>query len=77
MITQHQSRKYRTGDYGEGEPCHFVECDFCRKAAPIGNDIGDAAERARKAGFKTVRGASIEDPRKWVCPGCPNSPEKS
>jgi hypothetical protein len=47
-----------------------VKCDYCGVLANyIRTDAGDAAEMARKQGFKLRPGASLTDPMKWSC-GC-------
>lgn len=53
------------------ESAKVVKCDSCRSLCHhTGHDPGDAADRARKLGWTTKRGATITAPRLWVCPEC-------
>lgn len=52
-------------------PAYVVECDCCpKRARKCDKDPGEAAEKARKEGFDTVRGADAVSPRKWLCLSC-------
>ena len=52
-------------------PGLVVQCDYCGVLAPkCGVDAGEAADKARKHGFATRKGASSTDPRKWACKRC-------
>ena len=70
MIIPHPTLKYATRrpyPFHE-ESCYVVQCDFCRKfATRAGCDAGEAADLARKEGFKLIRGAKLGDPMKWAC----------
>jgi hypothetical protein len=46
-----------------------VVCDQCGLNGPQDYDAGDAAHKARKKGFVTVKGA-LGEPLKWACPQC-------
>ena len=54
------------------EPYFVVSCDVCRKQAPRAakGDHGEAAEKARRYGFQTVRVGTLSDPKEWRCPDC-------
>jgi hypothetical protein len=71
MIIEHPTKRY-TGPppYRLSEICHVVECDLCSKRGPVGHEIHDAVTRAQQAGFETIPGQAVTDPRLWACPRC-------
>lgn len=78
MIIEHPTVRYRTNSpypFHE-EAAQVVQCDFCRRTAWMcGKDAGEAADKARKEGFKLVRGDKLSDPKKWSC-GCHDTPNR-
>lgn len=56
-------------DYGGSGVAKVVRCDACGELARgAGRDCGDAAEAARKSGFRTVS-VGLTEPKLWNC-GC-------
>ena len=78
MIIDHPRLRHNVdlGVIWGSEPNQVVECDFCRKLCEgTGHNAGEAADAARKYGFKPAK--DPENPTgemKWTC-GC-HSQEK-
>jgi hypothetical protein len=53
----------------EGDTLWAVTCDSCPRQAPASTDPGNAAEKARKAGFIT-KPRGVGEPKAWECPAC-------
>ncbi len=50
-----------------------VDCDICgARAKRRGRDPGNADTLARREGYLTgcEQGATLDTPRKWICPSC-------
>lgn len=73
MVTTSQVLNYKN----QGLPTQFqVQCDFCKDFCHKASaDIGEAAEKARKEGWATVRTGKLGSPKKWGCPCCLKKPE--
>ena len=73
-IIEHPTIKRKANHDFYHEPALVVKCDFCRSLAKhCGNDLGDAADEARRLGFTTVKSSVPGGPRLWKCPACANS----
>jgi hypothetical protein len=68
MIIDHPTIRHDTR-FGS-ESAKMVQCDFCPTTAPVGFDMHEAVDKARSAGFITIRGRTAISPRKWSCPKC-------
>lgn len=52
------------------QPVWLLRCDDCNAEAPgCGNEPGEAADAARKAGYTTTE-ATASNPARWLCPAC-------
>ena len=70
MIKQSSKVFYYDND-GCEEYCWVVTCDKCGvEAQSLGKDPGDASDKARKSGFKTLPAKSISEPSQWRCSRC-------
>ena len=70
MIIDHPKIKHSVNAPWASEASKVVKCDKCGKLAEkCGVDAGEAADAARKCGFKPVS-RGFQNPMDWCCPEC-------
>jgi hypothetical protein len=69
VIVQHPTQTFKIA-YGGVERGYCIECSYCQRLSPAGQDMHHAVEKGYSAGYSTVPGDTHFDPRRWRCPVC-------